>query len=287
MRKLGLVLLAILVLALPGFSQDSKLPRAQREVVEAERAFARYCVANGIRDAWLEFFTDDGVIFQPGPVNAKEFHRKRPPATKPLKFTLDWEPRWGDVSRAGDLGYNIGPWNIIDNTPAKEPDVHGYYMSVWRKQADGKWKVALDFGTGGGMAATSDHVFGKPFQPAVHSKIKVPAGSNPAKGLEGLTEIERGFVKNALSAGALDTYLSQFSEDVKVMRAGLPPAGREIVRSYIPAGKDVSLTFVPDGGGVATSNDLGYTYGSYELQEGGQTKEKGCNIEEVKPKKTS
>lgn len=155
------------------------------------------------------------------------------------------------------------------------------------------------------MAATSDHVFGKPFQPARQSKSKVPAGSDAATALQGLTEIERGFFNKAQSAGALDTYLAQFSDDVKVMRAGLPPAGKEIVESYIPAGKNVSLTFVPAGGGVAKSNDFGYTYGSYELQENGQTKEKGyyshvwkrdekgnwrivaSNIEEVKPPKAS
>ena len=275
MRRPSLMLFATLCLALPGFSQDHKISSAQRELVETERAFARYCVANGIAEAWMEFFTDDGIIFVPGPANSKEFYRKRLPTPKPLAATLNWEPRYGDVSQAGDLGYNIGPWNYVDNTSAKEPDAHGYYMSIWKKQPDGKWKVALDFGTGAGVAPSADHVFGKPFESARHYKIKVPLGSNPAAEAQRLIEMEREFVTRSHSAGALDTYLAQFSDDVKVMRAGQPPSGKEIVRTYIPAGKDVSLTFAPDGGGVANSNDFAYTYGSYELQEGGQTKEKG------------
>jgi ketosteroid isomerase-like protein len=223
----------------------------------------------------MEFFTDDGIIFTPSPVNSKEWYRKRLPTPKPLKATLNWEPRYGDVSRAGDLGYNIGPWNYVNNSPSKEPDVHGYYMSIWRKQPDGRWKVALDFGTGGGVAANADHVFGKPFQAAQQYKIKVPSGSNPANELQRLTEMDRDFGKGAQAVATLDIYLAKFSDNAKVMRAGIPPAGKEAVRSYIPAGKDVSLALAPIGGEVAKSGDLGYTYGSYELQESGQAKEKG------------
>jgi ketosteroid isomerase-like protein len=35
------------------------------------------------------------------------------------------------------------------------------------------------------------------------------------------------------------------------------------------------LTLAPIGGGVADSRDMAYTYGSYEIQEGGRTREKG------------
>ena len=267
-------MLSILIFAVVAFSQDSKIPKAQRDLVEAEKAFARYCVENGIRAAWLEYFADDGIIFQPGPINSKEFYLKRPPQTKPLRATLNWEPRWGDVSNAGDLGYNIGPWNFTDNTPANEPAAHGYYMSVWKKQADGKWKVALDFGTGPGIAATDDHTFGKPFQPARHYKIKVPSGSDALTDFQKLTEIEKTF-GTTQTVGAQKAYLAQFADDVMVMRAGSAPSGKELISSYIPAGTDVSLSFIPAGGSVAKSRDLAYTYGSYELQQGGQTKEKG------------
>lgn len=275
MRRIISLLLMTLFLTVSAASQNGKLSSAQRELVETEKAFARYCVENGIRAAWLEFFADDGIIFQPGPVNSKEVYSKRPPQTKPLRATLNWEPRYGDVSGAGDLGYNIGPWNYVDNTPAKEPDAHGYFLSIWRRQPDGKWKVALDFGTGGGVAPNADHVLGKPYQPARQYKVKVPSGSNPAADFLRLTEMEKEFSKNTQSVGALESYLALFSGDVRVMRAGSPPRGKELARAIIPVGKDVSLTFTTLGGEVAKSSDLGYTYGSYKLQEGGQTKETG------------
>lgn len=275
MRKLSLIPIAILFLALPIFAQVTKLSPAQREVVEAERAFARYCVENGIRAAWLEYFTDDGIIFQPGPVNSKQFYSKRPVQTKPPKVVLNWEPRFGDVSRAGDLGYNIGPWNLDVNSEPKEPTEHGYYMSVWKKQPDGRWKIALDFGSGRGAPATADHVFGKPFQSARQYKIKVPTGSSPVTELQALMSMDRDVQKASSATGALDSYLALIAKDAKIMRAAVAPADRDSVRSFISAGKDLSLSFAPVGGEVARSGDLGYTYGGYELKEGGQTKEKG------------
>ena len=275
MRCLSLALLITMFAAFSGFSQDAKLSRSQRELVEAERAFARYCIENGIRAAWLEFFTDDGIIFQPGPTNSKEFYSKRPVQAKPPKVVLNWEPRYGDVSQAADLGYNIGPWNLDINTTPKEPTEHGYYMSVWKKQSDGRWKVALDFGSGRGVAATEDHVFGKPFEPARQYKIKVPRSSNPATDLQVLMNMDRQVQNASSTSGALNSYLALLATDAKVMRAALAPADKNSVTAFIPSSKDASLAFDPTGGEVAKSGDLGYTYGSYELQEAGQVKEKG------------
>ena len=275
MRRFISLLLAALFVTAPAFSQKSETSGAQEELVEAEKAFARYCVEHGIRDAWLEFFADDGVIFKPGPVNAKEFYRKRPPAQTPLPATLNWEPRYGDVSLAGDMGYDIGPWNYVSNTTPKEPDSHGYFFSIWKKQPDGKWKVAVDVGTGEIKSATADHVFGKPFQPARQYKPKVPRGLAPAAELRGLTEMERGFAANAKSAGALNSYLALVADDAKTFKPNTPPAGKEAIRSFIPAGSEMMLTLAPVGGGVAVSRDMAYTYGSYEIQESGRTREKG------------
>jgi ketosteroid isomerase-like protein len=52
MRSLLSVLLATLVLTVSLSSQE--MSRAQRELVEAERAFAKYSVENGIAESWVE-----------------------------------------------------------------------------------------------------------------------------------------------------------------------------------------------------------------------------------------
>src|SRR3989441_7013168 len=44
-----------------------------------QRAYARAAATKGTRDAFLEFLADDGIIFQPGPVNGKQFWQARTP----------------------------------------------------------------------------------------------------------------------------------------------------------------------------------------------------------------
>ena len=256
------------------FGQDKRLSKDQRALVETEREFARFCVENGIRAAWLEYFTDDGVIFMPGPVNAKETWGKRQPQTKPPRIVLNWEPRYGEVSQAGDLGYNIGPWNINDTGSPNEPPAHGYFLSMWRKQPDGRWKVSLDFGSGRGAPATDDHVFGKPFELAPQHKSRVPGKGTAAAELTSLMDLEKRFEQTA-AKGALSSYLSLFADYAKVMRPAQAPTSKKDISSFIPDGSDVALSFKPIGGEVARSRDLGYTYGSYELRKAGEITEKG------------
>ncbi|MGH7631005.1 MAG: YybH family protein [Gemmatimonadales bacterium] len=50
-----------------------------------------------------------------------------------------------EVSRAGDLGYTRGTYaatfDLSDGTTATE---RGKWVSVWKKQADGTWRVAVE-----------------------------------------------------------------------------------------------------------------------------------------------
>ena len=50
------------------------------------------------------------------------------------------------MASSGDLGYTYG--NFVFKSKNKDgPTVHyGKYMSVWRKQKDGSWKVVVDMG---------------------------------------------------------------------------------------------------------------------------------------------
>src|SRR5690348_590164 len=80
------------------FAQNGDPRQANRlAIIEAERAFARAAATNGTREAFLEFLADDGIIFQPGPVNGKQFWQAR--ASR--KGLLSWQPIFADVSLAG------------------------------------------------------------------------------------------------------------------------------------------------------------------------------------------
>jgi ketosteroid isomerase-like protein len=60
-------------------------------------------------------------------------------------MTLQWSPVDVEAARSGDLAYSRGSYELHFNDPKGTPVVdHGKYATIWRKQADGSWKVAVD-----------------------------------------------------------------------------------------------------------------------------------------------
>jgi ketosteroid isomerase-like protein len=110
-------------------------------LVAAERAFAARSVEKGVRDAFLEYLAEDGVIFRPLATHGRQSWESR----GSVATTLMWEPACAEVSAAGDLGYTTGPWESRPNDPQR-PTGYGHYVSVWQKQAGGSWRVAVDIG---------------------------------------------------------------------------------------------------------------------------------------------
>ena len=60
-------------------------------------------------------------------------------------MTLHWEATEVGAAKSGDLGYSRGTYELSFTGPkAVRVTDHGKYATVWRKQADGTWKVVLD-----------------------------------------------------------------------------------------------------------------------------------------------
>jgi len=56
-----------------------------------------------------------------------------------------------DISASGDLGYTWGKYEFCaKGADGAEKVEHGKYMTVWKKQADGSRKVAVDMGNASG-----------------------------------------------------------------------------------------------------------------------------------------
>ena len=273
MRRTICALLMTLAVALTALSKKDGLPPAVASLAETEREFARYSVAHGQPEAWIEFFADDGVIFQPEPLNAREVMRKRLPTPQPPPATLYWEPYYGDASLAGDLGFNVGPWKLSDNTAQKRPSRHGYFLSVWKRQPDGKWKEVADLGVGV-PSPTKDHDFGQPFRRASGGATKPPKTATDLEaGRRMILDTEREFSDATTKGDAADAYLKYLDDGAIVLRdAQAPAVGKDSARTLLPRG---SLSFTPLRADFSSSADFGYAYGSYELKEGARVKEKG------------
>src|SRR5256712_13649990 len=112
---------ALVCLPLASAQKQSERMQNRRVLVEMEHAFAKTAATKGTRDAFLEFLADDGIIFQPGPVNGKQFWQAR----TPRKGLLSWEPIFADVSLAGDMGYTTGPYEFRPHGAGDKPTAFG------------------------------------------------------------------------------------------------------------------------------------------------------------------
>jgi ketosteroid isomerase-like protein len=270
MQRLVSTVLVTLLLTAMGFSQQQK--SALDGVVEAERAFARTSVEKGIRDSFIEFFAEDGINFQPHPTKTREALSKRPATRSPV--VLDWHPITADVSRAGDLGYTTGPYTLTDSRESKLVG-QGYYFSLWKKQNDGTWKVVVDYGIQTNEPGT-EKVF-KAARPMKSKIFKAKVSLDLVR--EELLKVDRSFSAQAKQEGAGKAFSAFSNEDVRVYRSSRAPIiGANALRAFL-AEKPFSMTGAAIKSDVAESDDLGYTYGSYELHyANSQESEKGYYV---------
>ncbi len=62
-------------------------------------------------------------------------------------LSIQWKPMTASISSSGDLGFTVGAYEIT-RTGDKGTQIvaTGKYVTIWRKQHDGSWKVVFDTG---------------------------------------------------------------------------------------------------------------------------------------------
>jgi ketosteroid isomerase-like protein len=229
-------------------------------LVKAEKEFARSCAASGIRSAFLENLADGSIVFRPAPVDARSWFSDRP-APPGL---LTWEPRFAEISRSGEFGYTTGPWEFRRDAAATDPDSVGHYVSVWRRQADGSWRLLIDVGTTHAPqpAESSELSFHQPAQ----SVAEPPDAPGEPSAKSTLLDAERRFSELALEQSTQSAYLNRATEDVRFYLRDVPPiSGRQAVSAALQ-GQAGALVTEPLAAEIAASGDLGFTYGSFEFR---------------------
>lgn len=123
-------------------------PAAPNDLMEADRAFARATAARGA-DGWATWFAADGRMYRTrGYVDGRDAIREAMvPAFADSTRRLRWDPDTAFVAASGDLGYTLGHWEAVVLTAAGDSVAgRGNYVTIWRRQTDGSWKVAADIG---------------------------------------------------------------------------------------------------------------------------------------------
>ncbi len=247
-----LPVLALLLLASPGRTSTAADAGA---IVSAERAFAASVRSLGVRDGFLAWLAPASVVFKPGPVMGVAHHQKLPTGWHGL---LAWNPVRAAISADGKLGWSTGPWIWKRDSTQKSADAHGEYMSVWRRQSDGRWRVVLDGGIGHGPPTAAEV--------AVTYSAPVPGarlGSRPLAARQSLYQADATFARLAASEGVPGALERCATHDVVVLREGsLRHDGRGAAVAAL-TGREARARLVSNAQYIAESGDLGYTYGSF------------------------
>lgn len=260
-------LVALAPLFAVALTLDEPIPPALQKMADTERAFARRAQEVSVREAFIEFFADESIGFEPGPVAARESLRKRPPS--PVRVELLWEPRYGDIAKAGDLGYLTGP---SERTPPGKATLFGNYFSVWKRQAGGEYRVILDLG--------ADAPEKPRFAPGFTRAKGVPQWTGTESGAQSeasLTSADTAFAQ-AMTNGVPDAYQRVLHDTARFMRSKVMPltTRRETVE-WLKTNM-TSMTSTPERAETAASGDLGYTWGQFTEQRTDGTKQNGYYV---------
>jgi ketosteroid isomerase-like protein len=98
--------------------------------------------------AWLAFYSDDAVILPPNDKAATTKAAIGNAVGQILMLPdlkIGWQATKVEVARSGDLGYAHGTYQLAFSDPnGNEIKDEGNYLEIWKKQADGSWKCAVD-----------------------------------------------------------------------------------------------------------------------------------------------
>jgi len=114
-----------------------------RAIMHSDSAFGEVASARGAAAAMRDYLADDGVLLAStqlivGPGAASDYFDSR------RSFAISWVPRDARVAASGDLGFTVGD-ALSTSLGASGAATQRFtkYLTVWRKDADGPWRVAV------------------------------------------------------------------------------------------------------------------------------------------------
>ena len=144
--------LLVLVVSASASSCATKKPEQndtdyKTEMMEADRSFSKLSEEKGMKYALIQFIDAKGVLLRPNSipimgVEAIDYISQGNDSS----YTMTWEPNGGSIAKSGELGYTYG---VYSYKPKNKEATYGTYVSIWKRQPDGKWKLVLQTGNEG------------------------------------------------------------------------------------------------------------------------------------------
>jgi ketosteroid isomerase-like protein len=235
-----------LALALAGCASQPAIVDSTASLAAAETAFAAHSVREDMRVAFLAAFAPDGVFVRNAWTVAIDWLRDRP--APPI--VLEWRPQYVEVAASGDLGLSTGPWEITSKAKPEAAPVYGQFVSVWRREGAGPWKVAVDLG----ISHPAEALWKSPLETRQHA-----AGT---AGGPGLAEAEARFANEARARGLRAAYGAHGADNLRFYRSGFAPLTSRAATLASAALTDEPITWTVERTETARSGDLGYARGA-------------------------
>jgi ketosteroid isomerase-like protein len=92
---------------------------------------------------FMTYWAADATAYPPGMpmITSTDGIRKTfTEMSSPPGFSVQWVPAKAEVSASGDVGYTSGTYQMTMGGATEK----GKYVTVWKKQSDGQWKVKED-----------------------------------------------------------------------------------------------------------------------------------------------
>lgn len=220
------------------------------DIAEAERAFARYAIQHGTREAFLKFMDTGAIVFEDG-----EIKKAKPTwETKDAgKNKLIWAPAFAVISTSGDLGFTTGPWELKASTDAKDTALaSGAFMTVWTK-SNNEWKFLVDIGVSHNLK-----------NPPVADMASVELNHVERAGYDAsryMLAAEQTFISAYASFGK-EAYKTVADNDIHILNPNqLPVHGIYSIDAAL-VNMSGSIQFQAVGSGVSKDGDIGYVYGN-------------------------
>ena len=270
MRRVTATALAATVFVTALVTAQDAIPPALQAMADTEREFARTATTKGIRDSFLDFFAEDAIAFAPEPTSSRARLLKQP--SRPFSVhELLWEPRFGDVAASGEIGWLTGPSTFIDHESSDQKPHYGNYLSVWRKQPDGRWRVFIDIGV-----PTPAEVTFAPGFTRMPSDGRYTGKEGKDAATQSLRDADRQLNTAIAASGAAKGFGDRLTSASRLHRATvLPLVGSKAIVEWLDR-HAAGLTTTAGGGEAAASGDFGYTYGAYTIA--GTTPQAGAYV---------
>jgi ketosteroid isomerase-like protein len=152
-----LLCIAVLIIGV-GCRSRVDVARETESLLQADRAWAQVASAGGNPDSVLSFWTEDARVAMSGAplVRGKAALRQMVTSSFAVPgFHISWTPEQAVVAASGDLGYTVGTNTVsMPDSTGKATPMIGRYITVWRKEADGRWRCVEDYSSPGPIEPT-------------------------------------------------------------------------------------------------------------------------------------